>query len=197
MPLTYGRFLRRLGGSIAVSLILPAVPETLSSQARPGTVADSQTVVFVCEHGTVKSVVALAYFRQLAQERHLNIRAISRGTAPDAAVPARVREGLRLDGLVLGPFTPVRFSRADLVSAIAVISFDQPSVADLVGGRVPTARWNGLPAVSEDYRIARDSIRHRVARLVDSLDRVRRSEPRPQGDFPSRLEEMRGDPTSQ
>lgn len=198
MPLTYGSLFRRLGAGISVSLILSAGPETLSSQARPGTVADSQTVVFVCEHGTVKSVVALAYFRQLAQERHLNIRAISRGTAPDAAVPARVREGLRLDGLVLGPFTPARFTLADLVSAIAVISFDQPSVADLVGGRVPTARWDGLPAVSEDYRIARDSIRQRVARLVDSLDRVRRSEPRPQGEMPDHdVASSRDDPNIQ
>src|SRR5687768_4809321 len=112
MHLTRDRLLRRLGAGISVSLILWGAPETLSSQARPGTVSDSQTVVFVCEHGTVKSVIALAYFRQLAQERHLNIRAISRGTAPDSAVPARVREGLRLDGLVLGPFSPVQIGRA-------------------------------------------------------------------------------------
>jgi len=39
---------------------------------------------------------------------------------------------------------------------------------------VPTARWDGLPAVSENYPVARDSIRHRVARLVDSLDPARR-----------------------
>jgi protein-tyrosine-phosphatase len=184
MPVTHGRFLRRLGAGISVALILWGAPETLRSQVRPGTVPDSQTVVFVCEHGTVKSVVALAYFRQLARERHLNIRAISRGTAPDSAVPALVREGLRLDGLPLGPFRPARFALADLASAITVISFDQPTVADIVAGRVPTAQWDGLPAVSEDYRIARDSIRHRVARLVDSLDRVRRGKPKPQGGSP-------------
>ena len=184
MPLRHGGFLRRLGAGIAGSLVLWYAPTTLNSQVRPGTVPDSQTVVFVCEHGTVKSVVALAYFRQLAQARRLNIRAISRGTAPDSGVPARVREGLRLDGLPLGPFTPVQFTLADLASAITVISFDQPKVADLVGGRVPTTQWDGLPAVSEDYRIARDSIRHRVSQLVDSLDRARRSKPRPQGDFP-------------
>lgn len=181
MHVTHGRFLRKLGTGVSVSLILLWAPESLSPQARPGTVSDSQTVVFVCEHGTVKSVVALAYFRQLAHQRHLNIRAISRGTAPDSGVPARVREGLRRDGLALGPFTPAQFTLSDLASAIAVISFDQPTVADIVGGRVPTAQWNGLPAVSEDYGIARDSIRHRVARLVDSLDHARRARPKPQG----------------
>jgi len=184
MPVTDGRFSGRLGAGISVSLILLGTPGTLASQVRAGTGPDSQTVVFVCEHGTVKSVVALAYFRQLASERRLSIRAISRGTAPDSGVPARVREGLRLDGLPLGPFTPARFTLADLTSAITVISFDQPKVAELVGGRVPTAHWDGLPAVSEDYRTARDSIRHRVSRLVDSLDRARRGKRRPQGDFP-------------
>jgi arsenate reductase len=147
---------------------------TLRAQAPLSAASDSQTVVFVCEHGTVKSVVALAYFRQLAQERHLPNRAISRGTAPDWSVPALVRDGLRQDGLTLGPFTPARFTLADLTSAIAVISFDQPSVAAIVGGRVPTAGWDGLPAVSENYGVARDSIRKRVTRLVDSLDRVMR-----------------------
>lgn len=146
----------------------------LRAQAPLRAAADSQTVVFVCEHGTVKSVVALACFRQLARERHLPIRAISRGTAPDASVPALVRDGLRHDGLTLGPFSPARFTQADLTTAIAVISFDLPSVAAIVGGRVPTAGWDGLPAVSVNYRVARDSIRKRVTRLADSLDRVMR-----------------------
>lgn len=178
MPLNCHVFIRGLGSSLAGALLLLGGPARSSAQGPPKTVPDSQTVVFVCEHGTVKSVVALAWFRQLAKERHLNIRAISRGTAPDSAVPARVREGLRRDGLDLGPFTPAQFTLADLASAITVISFDQPSVAQLVGARAPTAQWNGLPAVSDDYGIARDSIRYRVARLVDSLDRARREKPR-------------------
>jgi arsenate reductase len=179
MPLSRHGFPRALGSRIAGSLLLLGAPASLSAQVRATPVPDSQTVVFVCEHGTVKSVVALAWFQRLARERHLNIRAISRGTAPDSGVPAKVREGLRLDGLPLGSFTPTRFTLADLASAITVISFDQQKVADMVGGRVPSARWDGLPAVSEDYRIARDSIRHRVARLVDSLDHARRGKPKP------------------
>ena len=158
-----------------ISLVLSGLPAALSAQTPSKVPPDSQTVVFVCEHGTVKSVVALAYFRQLAQQRHLSIRAISRGTAPDSSVPSLVRDGLRRDGLLLGPFTPSRFSLDDLASAIVVISFDQPTVMNLVDGRVPTTRWDGLPSVSENYSIARDSIRHRVARLVDSLDRARRA----------------------
>jgi protein-tyrosine-phosphatase len=157
--------------------MLSMVSPVLSAQERPPSAPpDSETVVFVCEHGTVKSVVALAYFTQLARERHLPIRAISRGTAPDSGVPALVREGLRQDGLPLGPFSPTRFTPRDLASAIAVVSFDQPGVAGLVAGRVQAVAWDSLPAVSENYPVARDSIRHRVALLVDSLSRARRQE---------------------
>ena len=41
------------------------------------------TVLFVCEHGAAKSVIAAAYFNQLASEKNLDVRAIERGTNPD------------------------------------------------------------------------------------------------------------------
>ena len=129
----------------------------------------ANTVVFVCEHGAAKSVVAMAYFQQLVSERKLPFKAISRGTNPDSAIPQPVRNGLAADGLSLGGFTPRKLSVADLASAITVISFDQPAVATLVGDRLPSSAWDGLPAVSENYAVARDSIRQRVQALVDSL----------------------------
>lgn len=55
-----------------------------------------QTVLFVCEHGAVKSVVAAAHFNRLAAERAFPFRAVSRGTAPDSTVPARIGDGLAL-----------------------------------------------------------------------------------------------------
>ncbi len=159
---------------IVHAALLTLSPWTGMAQSPPPRAAnDSQTVVFVCEHGTVKSVVAMAYFTKLAQERHLRLRAISRGTNPDSRVPSLVQDGLRADGLRLGPFTPTRFSPADLSSAVAVISFDQPSVATLVAGRLPTSAWDGMPAVSDDYGVARDAIRRRVTELMDSLAKRR------------------------
>ena len=35
-----------------------------------------QTIVFVCEHGSAKSVVAAAHFDRLAGERGLGLRAV-------------------------------------------------------------------------------------------------------------------------
>ena len=153
--------------------LLAVSPPIATAQSRPPRgPGDSQTVVFVCDHGTVKSVVAMAYFAKLARERQLPLRAISRGTNPEAKVPALVLDGLRSDGLNLSAsFTPTKFSTNDFSNAIAVISFDQPSVAELVAGRLPTAAWDGMPAISENYRVASEAIRHRVENLVDSLAR--------------------------
>ena len=138
----------------------------------PRITRDTQTVVFVCEHGTVKSVIAMAYFDRLVRERGLPFRAVSRGTAPDSIVPGFVREGLRLDGLPLGDFTPMPLSERDLAATL-IVSFDQPGVAQFVGTRAPTAAWDKLPSVTAHYPTARDSIKLRIAALVDSLARRR------------------------
>lgn len=135
---------------------------------------DSSTVVFVCEHGTVKSVVALAFFRKLAAERHLPVRAISRGTNLEPAVPDRVRNGLGADFSALGAFVPTALTDDDLKRASMVISFDRPAVYDRAKQLTRAVAWDNLPAVSENYAVAADSIRARVKQLVDSLDRARK-----------------------
>ena len=77
--------------------------------------------------------------------------------------------------LTLEHFKPTKFSLEDVASATLVVSFDNPLVASTVAGRKPTVAWNGLPAVSTKYGIARDSIRSRVTRLVDSLVKARQN----------------------
>jgi arsenate reductase len=132
---------------------------------------DAPTIVFVCEHGTAKSVLAMAWFERLSRERNLPYRAVSRGTAPDSAFPRLMRNALRRDGIDIGRFVPTRFTGSE--TSVLVVSFDQPVVAALVAGRVPTIAWDNLPSVSASYPVARDSIRSRVAALVDSLARTR------------------------
>lgn len=154
----------------AIASVLAMAPLTSHAQSRPrGGPSDSATIVFVCEHGTVKSVVAMAWFQRLARERGLAVRAVSRGTALEPTVPAGVAAGLERDGFRLAGFTPTPFTPLDLRSAIAVVSFDQPGVTEIVGRRAPTLAWDQLPAVTTDYATARDSIRARVTVLVDSL----------------------------
>src|SRR5437870_6278032 len=63
--------------------------------------AKAPSVVFVCEHGAAKSVIATAYFNKLAAERGLPYRAIFRGTLPQTALSERTVEALRADGVVV------------------------------------------------------------------------------------------------
>src|SRR4029077_20612994 len=57
------------------------------------------TVVFVCLHGSVKSVMAAAHFNRIAKERRLPFVAVARGVDPDREIPASIRQGLAQDGL--------------------------------------------------------------------------------------------------
>ena len=88
-------------------LLLALLPLTTADAQRSA--RDTQTIVFVCEHGTVKSVLAMAWFQKMAQSQHLPYKAVSRGTAPEASVPRMIRDSLRRDGITLGPFTPTKF----------------------------------------------------------------------------------------
>ena len=63
--------------------------------------ARDKAVVFVCEHGAAKSVVATAYFNKLAAERGLPFRATFRGTAPQDNLSVRAVEGLKADGVTV------------------------------------------------------------------------------------------------
>src|SRR5438105_10167644 len=80
-------------------------------------------VVFVCEHGVAKSVIAAAHLRRLAAEKGVNLEVISRGSAPEPEIPASVVSGLKRDGIDFTPVKPAQVTRADLAGAAAVISF--------------------------------------------------------------------------
>jgi hypothetical protein len=62
--------------------------------------AQNKRVVFVCEHGAAKSVIAAAYFNKMAKERNLKYEAICRGNFPDSAVSQSAKQGLIQDRLL-------------------------------------------------------------------------------------------------
>lgn len=126
----------------------------------------ADTVVFVCEHGTVKSVIAALWFNRLAEERGLKMRAVSRGVAPDAAVPEAIAAALRADGLSVAGFTPAALTKADLEGAARVVAIgvDVRSVLDRAA--VPLESWPDIPPATRDYAAARDAM---VARIAASL----------------------------
>jgi len=127
-------------------------------------------VVFVCEHGSAKSVVAALHFQRLAEKRGLRVEAVARGVTPDAALSASARSGLRDDGIDVGDMKPLALTPSDTREAKVVVSFGQDVRA--TAGDAPVRRWDDAPAVSEDYARARDYILSHEAALLDELQRT-------------------------
>ena len=126
------------------------------------------TVLFVCPHNAAKSVIAVAYFRQLGAAAGLDLGADSAGTEPEAAVWPSVLELLRRDGLDVEDRRPRRVTHRDLARARLVVSMGCALPAEL--GPVPRVeRWDDLPLASEDLVAARDAVRQRVEDLVGRL----------------------------
>ena len=125
------------------------------------------TVLFICEHGSAKSVVAAAHFNRLVRERGLPLRAISRGTDPDAAIHPAALAGLAADGLSPGA-EPTLLAAEDLAAADRVVAFSALPPAYSPHGEVEI--WS-VPPVSEDYELARNAIVDRVSRLIEALAR--------------------------
>jgi hypothetical protein len=72
-----------ISAAIAISLTMAC------SAPRSRCESSAAQVLFVCEHGNVKSLMATSYFNQMAQERGLAFRAVSRGSAPDSTTVPR------------------------------------------------------------------------------------------------------------
>jgi len=136
---------------------------------------DPHRVVFVCEHGSVKSLIAALYFNQRARQRGLPYTAVARGTSPEPAVPPTVQQGLRAAGFDVVHYVPQPFKTLDVNGASLVVSFDQ-DITQTVGGRVPELRWDNLPAVLANYTVGRDAILQRVDGLIEQLATAARTE---------------------
>lgn len=79
-------------------------------------------IVFVCEHGAAKSVIAAAEFNRRAEENGLPHRAVSRGTNPDPVFAPGVVADLNKDGLSVPAGKPRLLADADVKNAARVIT---------------------------------------------------------------------------
>jgi protein-tyrosine-phosphatase len=129
-------------------------------------------VLFVCDHGSVKSLMAAALFDQAAARRGLRIRAVSRGVNPDAAVPPAISAAMGRDGFDVGSFHPQALSDQDVADAARVVAIgvdlsDHDGVA-----RAPIASWSDVPPASVDYPRARDDLARRIEALLDEMQQT-------------------------
>jgi protein-tyrosine-phosphatase len=128
-------------------------------------------VLFVCEHGSAKSVLAAAHFNKLAREKRISVRAISRGTDPDDEIPSNVWKGLEADGLIPAEAKPRLLREEDVSGAIRVITFcDLPQN---IKTRSAIVSSGDVPPVSEDYCNARDEISKRAGKLLGEFEATR------------------------
>lgn len=129
--------------------------------------AERSLVLFVCLHGSAKSLIAAEQFNRLAVERGLALRAASAATEPDEAVPPHVVTGLRGDGFDVSGYRPQRLTRDLAAPARMAVTFES-DLGDYLPAGCPVERWT-VPAVSDGYALARGAIRECVERLVASL----------------------------
>jgi arsenate reductase len=132
-------------------------------------VTSGPAVVFVCEHGAAKSVIATAYFNKLAAERGLPFRATFRGTSPQEELSVRAVDGLKADGLAIPSGKPAAISDKDVAGSthIFAIGCTLPDQARASG---KAADWSDVPD-DQGYGPMRDAIVRHVNALLDQLAR--------------------------
>ena len=130
--------------------------------------SQDSVIVFVCEHGAAKSIVAAAYFNKLASETGLEIQAIARGTNPDNELFLNAIVGLRENGLTPTESAPRKLSLEDVESAQRIVSFCE--LPEEYQTKVSVEQWDGAPPISENYEEARNAILERINELINEYN---------------------------
>jgi protein-tyrosine-phosphatase len=130
----------------------------------------TRQILFVCEHGNVKSLMAASYFNELAKARGLPFRAVARGVTPDSdAVPDFVKKPLAAEGFDVSRFRPQALAEEDITASDRVVAISTALPAGNALDQSKVEQWNDVPAASMDYARARDSIKAHVAELLQRL----------------------------
>lgn len=124
-------------------------------------------IIFVCEHGAAKSILAAAYFNQMARENNLGLTSVARGTHPDAELSPKTVAGLRADGLTPTESVPMKLDSKELEFAQRVVSFC--ALSEEYRQQAQIEYWEDILSVSEDYERARDVILEHLKGLINHL----------------------------
>lgn len=125
------------------------------------------TIIFVCEHGAAKSIIAAAHFNKLVQQQGLNFVALARGTNPDPELSTKTILGLQQDGLAATETFPQKITIQEATSARRVIAFCE--LPEAYQQKSVVEQWEDVPPVSENYEKARDAILAHLNFLMTNL----------------------------
>lgn len=147
------------------ALLLAAV--SIAANAPPALAApEPLKVVFVCQYGYAKSLVAAKHFEQMAAERGVQVQVIARGLTPKATVPGAIAAPLRADGLPVDGYTPAMLTASDVADADVVVAF---GIEIPYPTKAIVQRWDDVGALTEDYPAARNTIRSHLRALLGEI----------------------------
>jgi len=127
-----------------------------------------KTILFMCPHNGAKSVLAEAYFKQVAADKGLGFNVITAGTDPYEVVVPAVVERLKKEGIDVSGHQPRHFTDEDLNQADLILSMECNIETHLPEGKTVTY-WNDVPLVSADIEKAYDVIKSKVDQLIQEL----------------------------
>lgn len=131
--------------------------------------AEPALVLLVCEHGSVKSLMAASLFNREAAARHLPFHATARGVTPDQAVPPAIAAGLARDGFDVSNYVPEKVAKADVDGATRVVTIGIEPTALGVDTNASIDSWLDVPPASTNYDAANAALQRHVNELLDSL----------------------------
>jgi protein-tyrosine-phosphatase len=126
-----------------------------------------RTILFLCPHNAAKSVIAVAYFNQLAEEHVLSFIGDSAGTEPSDRVSPVVVAMLQGEGLDVSQFKPRKVMPEELQTAARIISIG--CTPEELNGAGQVEYWDDVPMVSQNPERAREAIRTHVKWLITGL----------------------------
>jgi protein-tyrosine-phosphatase len=131
--------------------------------------AQEKKIIFVCEHGAAKSVIATSYFNKMAKERNLDYKAECRGTDPDSVVSKSVKEGLTKDNVFDPDTKPQKLLISDTANVERIILFT--TLPPDLKTNIKTENWSNIQNVDADYEKRRNAIIKKINELLDSLEK--------------------------
>jgi arsenate reductase (thioredoxin) len=150
--------------ALGVSLVVSACVTAPRAQR----VGPDSTVVFVCEHGNVKSVIAAALFNREASARHLGAHAVARGVTPEPSVPTAIATKLQAEGDDVRAFRPSTLGNAEVQAAQRVVAISvDPATLSAAGDKLEV--WNDVPPASVDYSASRAALLRHIDTLLSQL----------------------------
>jgi len=139
-------------------------------QAQGSPQASASPVVFVCQHGNVKSLMAASYFNQMAEHRGLTVRAVARGSAPNSdTVPAPIAQKLQGDGFEVSGIHPSAVNASDVSGSQLVVTIGTTLPGDAQAPASKLEAWNDVPPADADYGATRSSLKSHIDKLLDQL----------------------------